>query len=225
MGSEKMMPEEEQSEPIFDPKSFLETLFRSSEAEIQVIFHNSTHNNTDTVKQESDHDDFKPDLYFVIGAVSFVLFLVIFWATCKAIQMLKISLDDGIDDTVPVPDRRSPNENVQSVASGHFLAGGLRQFHANLTNASATLRSRTSLKSEDDLPPPYDSEELATSPSADPQAPPTEDTESQQSPPPYHVAISMSEVELPQEDIPESEDETDSKVNLTAKRMMAKLTR
>ena len=123
--SEKMMPEEEQSEPIFDPKSFLETLFKSREAEIQVIFHNSTHNDTDTDNQESDHDDFKPDLYFVIGAVSFVLFLVIFWATCKAIQMLKISLDDGIDDTVPVPDRRSPNENVQSVASGHFLAGKL----------------------------------------------------------------------------------------------------
>ena len=106
------------------------------------------------------------------------------------------------------------------------FAGGLRQFHANLTNVSATLRSRSSLKSEDDLPPPYGSEEL-TSPSAEqpPLASTGEDAESQQSPPPYHVAISMSEVELHQEDVTDSEDEPDSKVNLTAKRVMAKLTR
>ena len=107
------------------------------------------------------------------------------------------------------------------------FTGGLRQFHANLTNVSATLRSRSSLKSEDDLPPPYDSEEV-TSPSTEPPiASSTEDAESQQSPPPYHVAISMSEVELHQEEvqIPDSEDEPDSKVNLTAKRVMAKLTR
>ena len=106
------------------------------------------------------------------------------------------------------------------------FAGGLRQFHANLTNVSATLRSRSSIKSEDDLPPPYGSEEL-TSPSAEqpPLASTGEDAESQQSPPPYHVAISMSEVELHQEEVTDSEDEPDSKVNLTAKRVMAKLTR
>ena len=51
---------------------------------------------------------------------------------------------------------------------------GFRQFQANI---SATLRSRASIKSEDDLPPPYEAQispELA-----------------QQSPPPYHVAIAI----------------------------------
>ena len=40
--------------------------------------------------------------------------------------MLKISLNDGIDDTVPVGqnNQRSQNqENVQSVASGQFING------------------------------------------------------------------------------------------------------
>ena len=99
------------------------------------------------------------------------------------------------------------------------LSVGMRQFHANLSNATATLRSRTSLKSEDDLPPPYDSEELTTTQATSP----SEATGVQQSPPPYHVAISMSEVELHQT-VHDSEDETDSKVNLTAK-VMAKLTK
>ena len=97
----------------------------------------------------------------------------------------------------------------------------MRQFHANLSNATATLRSRTSLKSEDDLPPPYDSEELSAQNTTPSEATSTGD---QQSPPPYHVAISMSEVELNQP-VPDSEDETDSKVNLTAKKVMAKLTK
>ena len=66
------------------------------------------------------------------------------------------------------------------------------------------------------MPPPYDAEEMATE-----AVRPQEDASDQQSPPPYHVAISMSEVEMP----PDSEDETDSKVNLTAKRVMAKLTK
>merc|ERR1712083_136933 len=101
--------------------------------------------------------------------------------------MLKISLNDGIDDTVPVENQNQPEnrENVQSVASGQFL-NGFRQFQVNLANATATLRSRTSIKSEDDLPPPYEAQvspELA-----------------QQSPPPYHVAISMEDDEADDED-------------------------
>ena len=52
-----------------------------------------------------------------------------------------------------------------------FSILGYRQFQANI---SATLRSRTSIKSEDDLPPPY---EAQISPDL-----------AQQSPPPYHVA-------------------------------------
>lgn len=54
------------------------------------------------------------------------------------------------------------------VNSFHFA--GFRQFQANIANATATLRSRTSIKSEDDLPPPYEAQI--------------------ESPPPYHVAIS-----------------------------------
>ena len=41
--------------------------------------------------------------------------------------MLKISLNDGIDDTVPVENNRNNQrqnqENIQSVASGQFLNG------------------------------------------------------------------------------------------------------
>ena len=132
--AQKMVPPPTEESPTFDPKSFLETLFKTRQAEIEVIFHhNSSSTNFFNETTESDNDhldderrgDFKPDLYFVIGAVSFILVLVIFWATCKAIQMLKISLNDGIDDTVPVPARRSQSDsqNVQSAASGHFLAG------------------------------------------------------------------------------------------------------
>ena len=37
--------------------------------------------------------------------------------------MLKISLSDGIDDTVPVDQNQQTDQNVQSAASGHFLTG------------------------------------------------------------------------------------------------------
>ena len=102
---------------------------------------------------------------------------------------------------------------------------GLRQF-------SATLRSRVSLKSEDDLPPPYDSI-IANNDQSN-------EANDQQSPPMYHVAISMtSETHNPQqaesnsindnleENDSESdtddrvldEDETDSKVNFAARKV------
>jgi len=107
---------------------------------------------------------------------------------------------------------------------------GLRQF-------SATLRSRVSLKSEDDLPPPYDSIIANNEQSTE--------TNDQQSPPMYHVAISMtSETHNPQQvesnfstndnleninsesesdtddrDEVLVEDETDSKVNFAAKKV------
>ena len=111
-----------------------------------------------------------------------------------------------------------------------IILSGLRQF-------SATLRSRVSLKSEDDLPPPYDSiignnEQSST------------EANDQQSPPMYHVAISMtsethnpqqgesntnndnlgdndSESESDSDDRDEvlDEDETDSKVNFAAKKV------
>ena len=227
MFTEEMNPQTDESHGVFDPKSFLESLFKNREAEIQVIFHNSTnHENITSTQNDDDASDFeyKPDLFFIIGAVSFIIFLVLFWATCKAFQVLKISLNDGIDDTVPVGDQnqQTGDQNVQSAASGHFLTAGMRQFHANLSNATATLRSRTSLKSEDDLPPPYDSEELSAQTTTTPSE--AASAGEQQSPPPYHVAISMSEVEL-NHPVPDSEDETDSKVNLTAKKVMAKLTK
>ena len=94
---------------------------------------------------------------------------------------------------------------------------GIRQF-------SATLRSRISLKSEDDLPPPYDEEAFAQEIGQDIE---------QQSPPPYHVAISMNSENSPEincqnqndqdeneidEDLEISADETDSKVNFAAKK-------
>merc|ERR1712008_270935 len=111
------------------------------------------------------------------------------------------------------------------VASGQFL-NGFRQFQANLANVSATLRSRASIKSEDDLPPPY---EAQISPDR-----------AQQSPPPYHVAIAIemtneensdnnhdqnpdnmnSDSNYPssshEEDSEADHDETDSKVNFAA---------
>merc|ERR1712008_633721 len=108
------------------------------------------------------------------------------------------------------------------VASGQFL-NGFRQFQANLANVSATLRSRASIKSEDDLPPPYEAQ-IST------------DLD-QQSPPPYHVAIAIemtgdensentnypensnSDSNYPSSSHEDSEvdhDETDSKVNFAA---------
>ena len=47
--------------------------------------------------------------------------------------MLKISLNDGIDDTVPVENNRNNQrqnqENIQSVASGQFLNGKHSKLH------------------------------------------------------------------------------------------------
>ena len=98
-----------------------------------------------------------------------------------------------------------------------FKIPGIRQF-------SATLRSRISLKSEDDLPPPYDEEAFAQE---------IDQGIEQQSPPPYHVAISMNSENSPEincqnqndqdeneddEDLEISTDETDSKVNFAAKK-------
>ena len=79
-------------------------------------------------KDESEIDyKYKPDVYFVIGAVSFIILLVLCVAIYKAFVMLKISLNDGIDDTVPVENNRNNQrqnqENIQSVASGQFLNG------------------------------------------------------------------------------------------------------
>lgn len=86
------------------------------------------------------------------------------------------------------------------------------------------MRSRISLKSEDDLPPPYDEEAFAQEIGQDIE---------QQSPPPYHVAISMNSENSPEincqnqndqdeneidEDLEISADETDSKVNFAAKK-------
>ena len=87
------------------------------------------------------------------------------------------------------------------------------------------MRSRTSIKSEDDLPPPYEAQvspELA-----------------QQSPPPYHVAISMEDDEADDDDdqegpdvasnVPNGEDddndETDSKVNFAKKKVVVRLSK
>ena len=79
------------------------------------------------------------------------------------------------------------------------------------------MRSRTSIKSEDDLPPPYEAQvnpELA-----------------QQSPPPYHVAISMVDQENIQENdenieaCGDDQDETDSKVNFAKKKIVVRLSK
>ena len=84
--------------------------------------------NHEKENDESEIDyKYKPDVYFVIGAVSFIILLVLCVAIYKAFVMLKISLNDGIDDTVPVENNRNNQrqnqENIQSVASGQFLNG------------------------------------------------------------------------------------------------------
>ena len=93
----------------------------------QAFILNSRHHGSEN---ESDNNEieykYKPDVYFVVGAVSFIILLVLCVAIYKAFVMLKISLNDGIDDTVPVGqnNQRSQNqENVQSVASGQFING------------------------------------------------------------------------------------------------------
>ena len=86
---------------LFDPKTFLESLFKTREAEIEVLLNNST-NTTTGDEDNGEKFSYKPDVYFVIGAVSFVILVIIGLAIYKAFIMLKISLNDGIDDTVPV---------------------------------------------------------------------------------------------------------------------------
>lgn len=238
---------------LFDPKIFIESLFKTREAEIELILNTTTTtttsttanftkilnsdttNNNDKDIDQKDHLDYTLDVYLLIGAVSFVIFVILSVAMCKAITMLKISLQDGADDTVPVPAEQLQNQEqqqatrpelvTQSVASGYLL-NGIRQF-------SATLRSRISLKSEDDLPPPYDAEAFGITTNQD-----NENEEA--SPPPYHVAITMTsenatqpqvltdeegEEEVEDEDDDDddeqeiSADETDSKVNFAAKKV------
>ena len=103
------------------------TLISKSKIYFQAFFLNSRHHGSEN---ESDNNEieykYKPDVYFVVGAVSFIILLVLCVAIYKAFVMLKISLNDGIDDTVPVGqnNQRSQNqENVQSVASGQFING------------------------------------------------------------------------------------------------------
>ena len=104
-----------------------------------------------------------------------------------------------------------------------------------MANVSATLRSRASIKSEDDLPPPYEA-----------QISPDRAQQLQQSPPPYHVAIAIemtneensdnnhdqnpdnmnSDSNYPnssREDSEADHDETDSKVNFAAKKVPVRL--
>lgn len=244
MENESGNTSEEEINNLFDPKIFIESLFKTRDAEIELILNttttttttanftkllnsDTTNNDKDIDHQNADHLDYTLDVYLLIGAVSFVIFVILSVAMCKAITMLKISLQDGADDTVPVPAEQLQNQQramgpemvTQSVASGYLL-NGIRQF-------SATLRSRISLKSEDDLPPPYDEEAFGTTTNQD-----NENEEA--SPPPYHVAITMTSENATQpqvlsdEEVVEDEDddeqeisadETDSKVNFAAKKV------
>ena len=135
---------------LFDPKIFIESLFKTRDAEIELILNTTTTTtttanftkllNSDTTNDNekdidhpnSDHLDYTLDVYLLIGAVSFVIFVILSVAMCKAINMLKISLQDGADDTVPVPAEQLPNQQratgppemgTQSVASGYLLNG------------------------------------------------------------------------------------------------------
>ena len=104
--------QESEGSEDFDPKTFLESLFKGQEADIRVIFHNNTRNETGEI--DNNRYNYKPDVYFVIGAVSFIILLILALAIYKAVVMLKISLNDGIDDTVPV-------ENESQFINGELL--------------------------------------------------------------------------------------------------------
>ena len=117
------MTEKEAKANYFDPKSFLESFFQNGgEAEIEVLLNNSSNStaagNNSTVEDIDQHDaghknyDYKPDVYFVIGAVSFIIFVILCLAIYKAIVMIKISLNDGIDDTVPVESQQRNNDGT-----------------------------------------------------------------------------------------------------------------
>ena len=71
------------------------------------------------------------ELHCILNNI-FIIFVILSVAMCKAINMLKISLQDGADDTVPVPAEQLPNQQratgppemgTQSVASGYLLNG------------------------------------------------------------------------------------------------------
>ena len=143
---------------LFDPKVFIESLFKTRDAEIELILNTTTTTTTTTAnftkllnsdtntantnndkdiddKNGADHLDYTLDVYLLIGAVSFVIFVILSIAMGKAINMLKISLQDGADDTVPVPAEQLQNQEnqqqhgtrpemvTQSVASGYLLNG------------------------------------------------------------------------------------------------------
>ena len=140
---------------FFDPKIFIESLFKTREAEIQVILNGTTAANftTTTFTNLSEDDvananddnsdkrqvDYTPDVYFLIGAVSFIIFVILCLAMYKGIIILKTSLRDSFDDTVPVPGgdlerQQQPHQNpqqqrpelVQSVASGYLFNGNVQ---------------------------------------------------------------------------------------------------
>ena len=124
----------------FDPKIFIESLFKTREAEIEVILNgtsttNFTNLSDDSIENQKNdkHDkniDYTPDVYLLIGAVSFIIVVILCLAMYKAVEMLKTSLRDSYDDTIPQPNEPPANnqdqqrpEVVQSVASGYFLNG------------------------------------------------------------------------------------------------------
>ena len=76
---------------------------------------NVTTTDNDNADAEKGKYEYKPDVYFVIGAVSFIIFVILCVAIYKAIVMLKISLNDGIDDTIPV------ETNDNNLVNGKFL--------------------------------------------------------------------------------------------------------
>ena len=148
MENESGNTSEEEINNLFDPKIFIESLFKTRDAEIELILNttttttttanftkllnsDTTNNDKDIDHQNADHLDYTLDVYLLIGAVSFVIFVILSVAMCKAITMLKISLQDGADDTVPVPAEQLQNQQramgpemvTQSVASGYLLNG------------------------------------------------------------------------------------------------------
>lgn len=225
-----------------DPKRLLENFLLDvprTEAELTIILNSSSvdlpeeqDDTFDMLDSEDDSSKKMPsDIYLVlvIVSISLIVLTLLGYAIYKALVMLKVSLNDGRDDSVPVPPPPPPpatvSQNVSNVPNvqqrqqndpnnrtnrtqpgmgqSHFnFLQGIRYFQAPVI--SSTLRSRASIKSEDDRPPPYEEQVQ------------DESVHHQQSPPPYHVAIKMlgqeSDVTGHEDDITAiSEDETDSK--------------
>ena len=88
----------------FDPKIFIESLFKTREAEIEVILNGTSTTNftslsDDSIEnqkndEENKNIDYTPDVYFLIGAVSFIIVVILCLAMYKAVVMLKTSLRD-----------------------------------------------------------------------------------------------------------------------------------